>query len=107
MSDLSELTRMSGDANKAFHEFKKANDARIEELKKGGTVPADLLAKIDAVAKDFGEQKKLIEIMEAKMKRPNFGAGGGSSVVIIGGREIKGYVEDETQAEHRKLFQSY
>ena len=106
MSDLSELTRMIDDANKAFDEFKKANDARIEELKKGGTVPADLLAKIDAVAKDFGEQKKLIEIMEAKMKRPNFGSIG-SALVIVGGREIKGYVEDETQAEHRKLFQSY
>jgi HK97 family phage major capsid protein len=105
MSDLSELTDLILASNKAFEEFKQANDKRIEELKKGGSVPADVLAKIDASAKDFGEMKTKIETLEAKMRRPGLTSGDGR--VFVGGREVKGYIEDETQAEHRKAFRNY
>lgn len=105
MSDLSELTQLILDSNKAFEEFKSANDKRLDELKKGGAVPADLLAKIETISKDFGETRTKIETLEAKMRRPGLTSGDGR--VFIAGREIKGYVEDETQAEHRKAFRNY
>jgi HK97 family phage major capsid protein len=107
MSDLSELTSAIDASNRAFEEFKKANDQRIEELKKGAGVPADLLAKLDAITKDFGEQKKLIEVMEAKMKRPQFGGDRAIAPYFFGGRELKGYVDTEAQQAHRKGFDAY
>jgi HK97 family phage major capsid protein len=104
-SDLSELTSAIDASNRAFEDFKKVNDAQIAELKKSGVPSAELQTKIDAVTKDFGEQKKLIEQLEAKLKRPQLVMERGA--VFVGGREIKGYVEDETHAEHRKLFTGY
>jgi hypothetical protein len=71
MSDLYELITAIDASNRAFEEFKTANDAKIEALKKGGAAPADLLAKIDNIQKAFGEQKTLVETLEAKMKRPS------------------------------------
>src|ERR1700739_4555042 len=105
MSDLSELTELIDASNRAFEEFKKANDAQLAELKKNGAPSADLAAKIEAITKDFGEQKSAIERLELKMKRPGIAFEAGR--VFVRGREIKGYTEDETQAEHRKLFMGY
>ena len=107
MSDLSELTSAIEASNRSFEEFKKANDQRIEELKKGTGVPADVLAKIDAITKDFGEQKKLIEVMEAKMKRPQFGGERASAPYYFNGLELKGYIDTEVQQAHRKGFDAY
>jgi HK97 family phage major capsid protein len=93
MSDMSELTTAIDASNKAFEEFKKTNDQRIEELKKGGAASSDLLARIDQITKDFGAQKTVIEVIEAKMKRPGFGSKDGP--------------EDDVQTEHRKMFMGY
>ena len=79
-------------SNRAFEEFKKVNDARIEELKKGG-VTADMQAKMAAIQADMAEQKRVIEDMEAKAKRPHFGADG---------REI-----NQAEAEHKQAFNSF
>src|SRR6266404_3071761 len=107
MSDLSELTSAIEASNRSFEEFKKANDRRIEELKKNGTAPADVLAKIDAITKDFGEQKKLIEVIEAKMKRPQFGGERANAPYYFNGLELKGYIDTEVQQAHRKGFDAY
>lgn len=79
-------------SNRAFEEFKKVNDARIEELKKGG-VTADMQAKMAAIQADMAEQKRVIEDMEAKAKRPHFGADD---------REI-----NQAEAEHKQAFNSF
>ena len=107
MSDLSELTSAIEASNRSFEEFKKANDKRIEELKTNGGASADVLAKIDAITKDFGEQKKLIEVMEAKMKRPQFGGERLAAPYYFNGLELKGYVDSEVQQAHRKGFDAY
>ena len=79
-------------SNRAFEEFKKVNDARIEELKKGGAT-ADMQAKMAAIQADMAEQKRVIEDMEAKAKRPHFGADG---------REV-----NQAEAEHKQAFNSF
>src|ERR1700741_2617486 len=101
MSDLSELIAAIDASNRAFEEFKTANDAKIEALKKGGTAPADLLPKIANIQKALGEQKTLVETKEGKMKRPNFGEGRIAVPYYFGGRELKGYVDTDTHHAHR------
>jgi len=79
-------------SNRAFEEFKKVNDARIDELKKGGAT-ADMQAKMEAIQKDMAEQKRVIEDMEAKAKRPNFGSDG---------KEV-----NQAEAEHKQAFNGF
>lgn len=79
-------------SNRAFEEFKKVNDQRLEELKTGGAT-ADMLAKMAAIQADMAEQKRVIEDMEAKAKRPRFGSDG---------KEI-----NEAEAEHKQAFNSF
>jgi HK97 family phage major capsid protein len=79
-------------SNRAFEEFKKVNDARIDELKKGGAT-ADMQAKMAAIQADMVEQKRVIEDMEAKAKRPHFGADG---------REV-----NQAEVEHKQAFTSF
>ena len=93
MSDLSEVTKAIEASNKAFEEFKKTNDEQIALLKSGAHVPEDMKAKLEAVFKDMSDQKAVIETLEAKLKRPNFG-GDGNPV-------------DEAAAEHNKSFAGY
>jgi HK97 family phage major capsid protein len=79
-------------SNRAFEEFKKVNDVRIDELKKGGAT-ADMQAKMEAIQKDMADQKRVIEDMEAKAKRPNFGGDG---------KEVS-----QAEAEHKQAFNGF
>jgi HK97 family phage major capsid protein len=93
MSDLSEITRALEASNRAFEEFKSANDARVAKIEKGQHVPEDLQAKMDAAFKGMQEQKTVIESLEAKLKRPLLGSDGKPL--------------DEVQEEHKKSFRNY
>jgi HK97 family phage major capsid protein len=93
MSDLSQITTAIEASNKAFDEFKKTNDARIEKMEKGQHVPDDYTAKMDKIFKDMSDQKTVIETLEAKMKRPALGS--------------DGKPVDEQAAEHKKAFGGY
>lgn len=93
MSDLSQITTAIEASNKAFEEFKKTNDARIEKMEKGQHVPDDLHAKMNAAFEDISSQKKTIETLEAKLKRP-----------LLGG---DGKAIDEQAEEHKKAFRGY
>lgn len=93
MSDLSQITTAIEASNRAFEEFKKTNDARIEKMEKGQHVPDDLTAKLDKVFNEMSAQKSIIETLEAKLKRPNTG-GDGKHV-------------DEQAEEHKKAFGGY
>jgi HK97 family phage major capsid protein len=79
-------------SNRAFEEFKKVNDARIEELNKGGAT-ADMQAKMAAIQNDMLAQKRLIEDMEAKAKRPHFG---------LDGKEV-----NQAEVEHKQAFNGF
>ncbi len=93
MSDLSEITKAIDASNRAFEEFKKTNDARIEKMEKGQSVPDDWKAKLDAAFKDMSEQKAIIETLEAKLNRPAL-SGDGKPV-------------DQLSEDHKKAFRSY
>jgi HK97 family phage major capsid protein len=93
MSDLSQITTAIEASNKAFDEFKKTNDARIEKMEKGRHVPDDFTAKMDKIFKDMSDQKTVIETLEAKMKRPALGS--------------DGKPVNEQEAEHKKAFGGY
>ena len=92
MSDLSEIQKAIEASNAAFAEFKSVNDAKLEELSKGGTT-SEHQAKIAKIQADMAEQKALIETLEAKAKRPNFGS--------------DGKPVDADAVEHQKAFGGY
>lgn len=93
MSDLSDITKAIEASNRAFEEFKKTNDERIEKITKGLPVTGDFESKMQTVFKDMAEQKTIIETLEAKLKRPNIGN--------------DGKPVDELAEEHKKAFRGY
>ena len=73
---LATVAEAIGKINEAFEEFKRTNDKRLEELKKGGAT-GDLdakLAKLEADMNAFGEQKSRLEKIETRLARPGAGA---------------------------------
>ena len=64
--------------NEAWHEFKKANDERLEGIEKTGTELSDHKAKVDAIeAKMSGldELRERLEKAEVKLDTPEFSNG--------------------------------
>lgn len=79
----------------AFEEYKKVNDQRLDEVRKGNST-ADLdakLAKMDQHIDALNEAKSRLEKVETKLARP--GAFGG---------ENRGEHESEESAEYRAAF---
>ena len=79
---------------KAFEEFKKSNDAKIEALKDGKAV-ADLDAKLAKIEKEMtaqDDQKARLEKLELKMNRPG----------AFDGAKQDG--ETQAEAEYRRAF---
>lgn len=89
MTDLVAITKLIEDQGKAWHEYQKANDAKIEAIQKG-LPTAELQAKIDKIAADMAEQQKAFREIEKKAGRPEAGK-----------------VETPEQAEHRKAFAAF
>ena len=80
-------------SNKAFEDFKRINEARLEKMEKGQGGADELKASMENAFADMADQKSLIEALEAKMKRP-----------LIGG---DGKPFDEATEEHKKAFGGY
>lgn len=72
MSDLSAIQKAIEESNRAFEQFKQANDQK-------GAAQSDKLATMEKAFADVtanqAEVKKLLEDIEAKAKRPGFGGG--------------------------------
>lgn len=72
MSDLSEITKAIEASNKAFEEFKSANDARLAKIAEGKG-SADEMAKMqkafDDVAAESKAARERLELLEAKAGR--------------------------------------
>lgn len=76
---------------KAFEEFKKENDQRLEEISKKGAADPLLTEKVDKINKDvgeFAELKKRLDEMETKGNRP-----GKTAEAVVG--------------EHQKAYQRF
>jgi HK97 family phage major capsid protein len=96
MSDLATIALAIEASNKVFHDFKTANDSKLEKLEKG-MAHSDELAKTTAtflaLSKGQEEIKRSLEDMEAKSKRPGYG---------------QGLSDDEANgSEHKKAFRGY
>jgi HK97 family phage major capsid protein len=92
--ELNEIKSLVEAQGKAFEDFKKANDARIDALKEGKSA-SDHEAKLAKIEKDMAaldEQKSRLEKLEAKMARPG----------ALDGAKQDG--ETQAEAEYRRAF---
>jgi HK97 family phage major capsid protein len=78
----------------AFEEFKKANDARLNEIEKKGAADPLLTEQVNKLNTALEEQKKAMEALQTAASRPGAGAG----------EEGK---EKPELAEHKKAFIDY
>ena len=86
-----ELEKLIGEIKTAFEEYKKTNDARLEEIKKGGS-GGELEAKLAKIEKDLSEAETKRAELEAKLNRP-----------LASGETD----EDREQKEYSGLFNGY
>jgi len=93
MSETKEVLNAIEASNKAFEEFKKINDARLEKMEKGLGGADELKESMDKAFKDMAEAKEVILGLQAKLNRPKLGGGS----------------EDESAEvkQHRDLFKGY
>jgi HK97 family phage major capsid protein len=92
-SDMKSVLEAIEKSNRAFEEFKSINDKRLKLIEEGKGGDGDLKVQMEKAFKDMGEQKTLIESLEAKLKRP-----------LLGG---DGKPVDENAEAHRKAFDGY
>ena len=76
----------------AFEEYKKTNDARYEELKKGTGQAGELEEKLSRIEQVLQEKEKQLSEIEAKMNRPGFA-----------GKNA----ENPLMSEYHKAFEAY
>ena len=89
---MSELKEVLDQYGKAFEEYKKTNDERFEELKKGTGKAAELEEKLSKIEGELQKREQQLSDIEAKMNRPGF-AGTPS--------------DDPVKAEHKKAFDAF
>lgn len=88
-----ELKKLVGEIKTAFEEYKKTNDARLEEIKKGGS-GGELEVKLAKIEADLSAAETKRAELEAKLNRPGGLAGGESD-------------EEKEQKEYKGLFNGY
>lgn len=79
MSDLSELKKVLDNLGEGFEAFKKQNDAVVNELKTKGSVPADMVEKLNRINDDVTKLaglKDRLEKLELAADRPQKDATG-------------------------------
>jgi HK97 family phage major capsid protein len=72
-ADMAKLTETIEQIGRTFEQYKAANDTRLEELRKKGTVTPeteDKLRKMDAALDQLEDLKKSIERLETRRARP-------------------------------------
>ncbi len=98
MSDMSEILKAIDASNKAFEEFKTANDARLVKMEAGkggqGDDMAAMVKSFDAMTAQGKAVKELLETLEAKANRPTFKGADGKEI-------------SQAEAEHKTAFGGY
>lgn len=97
--ELTAITKAIEAGNAAFEEFKRANDARLGKLEKGGSDAGGfdhsaMTKSFDEMSRQHADVKKLLEDIEAKSRRP-----GG----LVGGKTDK----EAAVEEHKAAFMKY
>ena len=85
-----EIKTAFGELNKAFTEFKDANDQRLKEIESKGSADVLLEEKTVKINEAISETEKRVESLELRFSRPDM--------------DIKGTVED---LEYKKAFNSF
>jgi HK97 family phage major capsid protein len=94
--DLKKIAETIEAIGRGFDEYKKANDERIAELKKTGTVRPETeakLAKMDAFLSEADALKTRLEKVETRAARPG-----------VNGGKNEARQETKAQIEHREAF---
>lgn len=96
MSDLSQIHAAIEQSNKAFEEFKSANDVKLAKIEKG-LAHSDEMAKTAAafaeMSKKQDEIKAALETLEAKASRPGYNGNAND--------------EDTIAKEHKQAFRGF
>jgi len=77
--EVKEIKTLLDEQGKAWHEFKTANDARLEEIEKNGVASADIEVKVNTINEDLSRIQTEMEELAKKANRPGDGAEGGLS----------------------------
>lgn len=70
---MDEMKNILNDLNKAFSEYKSANDARLDELKKSSGQAGELEAKLAKIEAELQAREARMSELEARANRPWFG----------------------------------
>ena len=89
---MPEMKEILENIGKSFEEYKKTNDARYEELKKGTGNAGEYEAKLAQIEEDLQKKERQLSDIEAKMNRPGF----------AGMSE-----EDQAKDDHKKAFDAF
>ncbi len=65
----------------AFEAFKSANDERLDEIEKKLTADVVTTEKVERINRAMDEQKKVVDQMLLKARRPQLGLEGGRAMV--------------------------
>jgi HK97 family phage major capsid protein len=97
--DFAKMSETIEAIGRGFEAYKSANDERIAEIKKTGTVSPETeskLQKIDAELNELSDLKKRLELIETRSSRPGIGAGGNG-----------GEPQSSEQIERREAFEHW
>ena len=70
---MDEMKTILSDLNKAFSEYKSANDARLDELKKSSGQAGELEAKLAKIEAELQAREARLSELEARANRPEMG----------------------------------
>ena len=90
-----EINEVVADLNKAFSEFKNANDSRLKAIESKGYAPADLEEKVKTLNDKISEYEGNIKKLQTAMNR-----------APAGGQESQGE-KSEKQLAYEKSFKNY
>lgn len=92
MDVATEIKKIAEDQNKAWEEYKSANDERLKAIEAKGYAPADLVEKVGTINTDLSKLGKDLDAALLKINRPQTG-------------EDKGLTAE--QQEHKQAFGLY
>lgn len=91
--EINEIKTLIEDQGRAFEEFKRTNDQRIEEMKKGSST-SDFEAKLAKMSDDMSRIEAEKQALEARINK----------IGLSGSSDAKG---DNVQAEHKSAYMKW
>jgi HK97 family phage major capsid protein len=96
-----ELRKMTDELNTTFHQFREANDKRLEEVEARGAALAETEAKVDTINAAITDIREKMEELEKRASRPKI------KLERRSGRPNEVLEITEEEAERREAFIQY